>query len=478
MDIPLIIISSLSLIVSIVALIAVLTLLKKENVSTPVERDDRAINNLKTDIFNEFSRNRTENEVRAKAQRDELSQKLNETQEKLNNLTERNNQNMQNISFEINRQLGRINDELSKNRQESTESIIKLINQITRQLGEIRDLQVQTAQAQNQKIEESLEKIRVSNESKLDQMRTVVDEKLTSTLTQRLDSSFKTVSESLDNLYKALGEMNSMSSGITDSVSALNRVLTNVKSRGTWAEVQLKNILDQTIPNMYVENYAPKENSRERVEFAIKIPAQDGKKIIYLPLDSKFPMEDYSRVCSAADAGDAEALAKAKKDLENRVIAEAKDITKYISAGTTTPFAIMYLASEGLYAEIASSKNGLPEKLQSDYNIMIAGPTTITALLNSLAMGFKVAAMNEKADEIGKMLTAIKGQYGKFDGLLDTIKKKIDEAGKTLETAQKRNSLIHKKLKRFEELDSEASDAYLEITPENMLLEDPYFDED
>lgn len=461
MDLP-IILSIVSVCISVITLIVIFLLLKRipEDKSDDI---DSQIRNLKTDIFNEFSRNRTEEMARSKAQRDELSSKLSETQEKLNNLTERNSQIMQNISFEINRQLSKFNEEFSKNRQESTEGILKLTNEVTRQLGEIRDNSAQMSQAQNQKIDESLEKIRVSNEAKLDEMRNVVDEKLTNTLTQRLDSSFKTVSEQLEHLHKALGEMNAMSGGITDSVSALNRVLTNVKSRGTWAEVQLKGILDQTIPNMYVENYAPDPKSRERVEFAIKIPATDGGKPTYLPLDSKFPMEDYVRVCNAADVGDAEALAKAKKDLEGRVLSEARDIRKYISVPDTTPFAIMYLASEGLYAEIASSPNGLPERLQSEYNIMIAGPTTITALLNSLSMGFKVAAINEKANEVRRILTAIKGQYETFSNLLEKAKKKIDEAGRTLDNAQHRSSIIQKKLKAIEAVSTEESDAMLEI---------------
>ena len=470
MDFP-IILSIISTILSVMTLIVVLLVFKKTSSEDNNSNIESQISNMKTDIFNEFSRNRTEEMARANAQRDELSSKLAETQEKLNNLTERNNQNMQNISFEINRQLSRIIDEFSKNRQENSDGIMKLTNEVTRQLGEISEKQVQNSLSQNQKMEESLEKIRVSNEAKLDEMRNVVDEKLTNTLTQRLDSSFKTVSEQLEHLHKALGEMNAMSGGITDSVSALNRVLTNVKSRGTWAEVQLKGILDQTIPGMYVENYAPDEKSLKRVEFAIKIPSTDGTAPIFLPVDSKFPMEDYVRVCNAADVGDAEGLARAKKDLEARVLSEAKEIRKYIVVPKTTPFAIMYLASEGLYAEIASSPNGLPERLQSEYNIMIAGPTTITALLNSLSMGFKVAAINEKANEVRKILSAIKSQYDTFSGLLEKAKKKIEEAGKTLDTAQHRSSIIQKKLKDIETVSSAESDRLLEIQAVDALTE-------
>lgn len=480
MDIPLIIISSLSLIVSAAALIAVLVLLKKGNNGATDERDDRQLNNLKTDILNEFSRNRTEEAARDRAQREELAQKLNETQEKLNSISERTNQSIQNISFEINRQLGHINDELSKNRQQNSDSIIKLINEMKQQLGEIRELQTQTSQAQNQKIEEALEKIRVSNEQKLDEMRNVVDEKLTNTLTQRLDSSFKTVSEQLTNLYTALGEMKEMSGGITEHVSTLNKVLTNVKARGTWAEIQLKGILDQTIPvGMYVENYAPSAKSKDRVEFAIKIPSgENNSEIIYLPIDSKFPMEDYVRLCDATERADKELIEKARAELEARVISEAKDISKYINPPKTTPFAIMYLATEGLYAEIVSSPNSIVEKLQSKYNIMIAGPTTITALLNSLSMGFKIAAINEKSSEVKGILQAIKTQYTTFGNLLAKAKKKIDEAGNTIGDAQHRSNMIQKKLKSIDAIEIKESDELLEITPENMLLEESYSDDE
>ena len=312
--------------------------------------------------------------------------------------------------------------------------------------------------AMGDRISRSLFDIRESNEKKLDEMRQTVDEKLTSTLTTRLNSSFKTVSEQLENVYKSLGEMKTLSEGVTTNVTNLNRVLTNVKARGTWAEVQLEGILNQTIPNMYDKNVATNPNSLARVEFAVKIPSADGaadskEGIIYLPIDSKFPMEDYIRLCDAADAADAEGVAQARKALEDRVKLEAKAITQYINEPLTTPFAIMYLATEGLYAEIASSRSGLPERLQSEYNVMIAGPSTITALLNSLSMGFRAVAINEKAKEVRELLSITKSQYEIFGGVLEKARKKIDEAGRTLDDAQHRNSIIRKKLKSVEEIE-------------------------
>ncbi|MDY4699559.1 MAG: DNA recombination protein RmuC, partial [Oscillospiraceae bacterium] len=210
----------------------------------------------------------------------------------------------------------------------------------------------------------------------------------------------------------------------------------------------------------------------ERVEFAIRIPAGDGGADAYLPVDSKFPMEDYVRLCSAADSADAEEVAKARKALEDRVLSEAKLVTKYINVPATTPFAIMYLATEGLYAEIASSRTGIAERIQREYNIMIAGPTTITALLNSLSMGFRAVAINEKANEVRRLLSVAKAQYEKFGDVLDKAKKKIDEAGRTLVAAQDRNRIMAGKLKGIESMDAAEADAYLGIAEQTDGSED------
>lgn len=265
----------------------------------------------------------------------------------------------------------------------------------------------ENADKQTKMVSNAILSMQKSNEEKLELMRKTVDEKLTDTLNQRLNASFKTVSEQLSNVYKSLGEMKELSAGVTDNVKGLNRVLTNVKSRGTWAEVQLGNILDQTIPGMYETNVQTNPKYNGRVEFAVKIPNAEDDSITYLPLDSKFPLEDYARLSAAADAGDLESLEKAKKALETRIKDEAKLVKQYISAPETTPFAIMYLATEGLYAEITSSKTAIAEKLQAD-GIMIAGPSTITALLNSLSMGFRTMAINKKANEVWKTLGVAK----------------------------------------------------------------------
>ena len=309
------------------------------------------------------------------------------------------------------------------------------------------------SQKQMQITAESLERMQSSNEKKLEQMRKTVDEKLDETLTQRLNSSFETVSKQLTNVYKSLGEMKELSSNVTDSVGSLNRVLTNV-------------ILDQTIANMYETNVQTNPSYNGRVEFAVKIPNGDTDEITYLPIDSKFPMEDYARLTAASDEGDIEALANAKKALETRVKDEAKLIKQYICPPYTTPFAIMYLATEGLYAEIISSKTGIAESLQAQ-GIMIAGPSTVTALLNSLAMGFKTVAINKKANEVWKVLGAAKTQYEKFGVVLAKARKKVEEAGKTLEDAENRNRIIQKNLKSVESLSADKAEQILGLEFEN-----------
>lgn len=373
----------------------------------------------------------------------------------------------QRVNNEMDKNFVLISESISKIQSANYENILKLNKIITNNLNQMRDANASQNDRQTRATAEAILRMQESNEKKLDQMRATVDEKLNETLSSRLDSSFKTVSQQLENVYKSLGEMKELSNGVTSNVSSLNRILTNVKARGTWAEVQLEGILDQTIPNMYVRNFAPDPSNQRRVEFAVKFPSSEGKDI-YLPIDSKFPMEDYVRLCSAADGADPEAVKSARKALEERVLAEAKEITKYINIPVTTPFAILYLATEGLYAEISSSRSGIAEKIQSTYNIMIAGPTTITALLNSLSMGFKAIAINEKANEVRELLAVTKAQYEKFGAVLEKAGRKIEEAGRTLDDARKRNEIIQKKLKNIDAPDSSQADNLLGFESDNL----------
>lgn len=321
-----------------------------------------------------------------------------------------------------------------------------------RQQVKLLELVQSQSDSQTRRLGAFMAEMQKSNEQKLDQMRQTVDEKLTGTLNTRLNASFQTVSQQLESVYKSLGEMQKLSSGVTESVNGLNRVLTNVKSRGTWAEVQLGNILDQTVPGMYDTNVATNPKYNGRVEFAVRIPAADGSGHAWLPIDSKFPMEDYARLTAAAQAGDRQGMESAQKALEQRVRDEAKLVRQYISAPETTPFAVLYLATEGLYAQILGSRSGLAEKLQQQ-GILLAGPTTVTALLNALAMGFRTLAINRKATEVWQVLGAAKMQYEKFGDLLQKARKKVDEAGKVLDEADHRNHIIQKHLRRVETLD-------------------------
>lgn len=321
-----------------------------------------------------------------------------------------------------------------------------------RQQVKLLELVQNQSDSQTRRLGAFMAEMQKSNEQKLDQMRQTVDEKLTGTLNTRLNASFQTVSQQLESVYKSLGEMQKLSSGVTESVNGLNRVLTNVKSRGTWAEVQLGNILDQTVPGMYDTNVATNPKYNGRVEFAVRIPAADGSGHAWLPIDSKFPMEDYARLTAAAQAGDRQGMESAQKALEQRVRDEAKLVRQYISAPETTPFAVLYLATEGLYAQILGSRSGLAEKLQQQ-GILLAGPTTVTALLNALAMGFRTLAINRKATEVWQVLGAAKMQYDKFGDLLQKARKKVDEAGKVLDEADHRNDIIQKHLRRVETLD-------------------------
>lgn len=395
----------------------------------------------------------------AKSKGRDYSGEFKELSGKLENMNSNISTNLTANRQEVSASLDKMSEKLTNMTNQNYEQQIKMASSVTKTLNELREANVQDAERSSRKLDQSIKAMQESNEKKLEEMRVTVDEKLTSTLTTRLDSSFKTVSEQLQNVYKSLGEMKELSGGVTTNMQGLNRILTNVKARGTWAEVQLENILDQTIPNMFEKNFQPNPKSQARIEFAVKIPSGDSNdNVTYLPIDSKFPMEDYVRLTTAADNADQTLLDEARKALEARVKSEAKQITQYIHVPTTTPFAIMYLATEGLYAEIMSSRTGIAEKIQSEFNVMIAGPTTITALLNSLAMGFRTIAINKKADEVWKVLGAAKGQYDKFGVLLEKARKKVDEAGKVLDDAKDRNRIIQKNLRNVETLESDSNE--------------------
>lgn len=353
---------------------------------------------------------------------------------------------------------GYVADEFQRNRKETADSL-KDMNQLIR---EMQQMNARQSDKLNVTLTENVSKLQQSNEKKLEEMRLTVDEKLTDTLSKRLDSSFKVVGEQLKSVHESLGEMHKLAGSVGD----LQRVLTNVKSRGTWAEVQLGNILEQTLTKEQYECNVSTKNDTKRVEFAVKIPSRTEEgKFVWLPIDSKFPQEDYIRICDAAENADKAAMEAASKALEQTVKNQAKTISDlYIDVPKTTDFAIMFLATEGLYAEVLR-RPGLCEEIQNKYRVMICGPTTITAFLNTLRVGFRTIALDKKASEVWKVLGAVRTQYDKFELLLAKTKKKIDEAGSTIEDAQKRNGIIQKNLRSVELIDSAQADGILGISP-------------
>ncbi|MCQ2404727.1 MAG: DNA recombination protein RmuC, partial [Clostridia bacterium] len=364
-------------------------------------------------------------------------------------------------------------DDLHRETHDMRESIATLGRGFDTHQKELLKLQLdqqeqlhKTLNSQTDKVTETLtqsvEKLQAGNEKKLDEMRATVDEKLSETLSQRLDASFKTVSEQLQNVYKSMGEMKQLAG----DVNSLSRVLSNVKTRGTFAEVQLGNLLEQTLTaDQFERNVSPKNNGKT-VEYAVKIPSKDDDgSFVWLPIDSKFPQEDYLRIAEAAEAGDAVAVEAAAKSLETFIKDQAKKITDlYISVPKTTDFGILFLPTEGLYAEVLR-RPGLAETIQTKYRVMICGPTTLTAFLNTLSMGFRTLAINKRASEVWGVLGAVKQQYEKFGGILGKVRKKIDEAGNAIDEAQKRNNQIQSKLRRVETLpENENADAMLGLT--------------
>ena len=301
------------------------------------------------------------------------------------------------------------------------------------------------------------------NEKKLEEMRRTVDEKLQTTLEKRLGESFKLVSDQLESVQKGLGEMQSLASGVGD----LKRVLTNVKARGTWAEVQLGALLDEILaPGQYEKNVHVEPGSREMVEYAIKLPGPSSEPdtCVWLPIDSKLPQEDYMRIQDAAESGDHEAEARACDALCRAITLAAQDIhTKYVKPPHTTDFGIMFLATEGLYAEVVR-RPALVDDLQHRFRIVVAGPTTLAALLNSLRMGFQTLAIEQQAVEVWRVLGAVKTEFAKFGGVLEKVKRQLDTASRTIDETGRRTRAMQRKLRSVEELTQAESSQVLELT--------------
>lgn len=336
-----------------------------------------------------------------------------------------------------------VSEQMLSSSKIQTESLLRLQDSVTRTLTD------------------SIDRLQSSNEEKLDQIRGVVDEKLDKTLNERLDTNFKMVGDQLGLLYKSLGELQALSSGVSD----LNRTLANVKTRGVWGEVQLGRILEQTMTrSQYTVNVATKPNSDDRVEYAVLFPSQDGSgEQVYLPIDAKFPSDIYNKIIDAGENGDSRSMAAVTQELKVRILDEARTIRdKYLCPPRTTNYGIMFLPTEGLYAEVLRI-DGLTEKCQS-IGVIVAGPTTITAILNSLQAGFRNVALSRKSLEVMKLLEAVKTQFAKLDDEVERTQKKLSDATKSTDRLRHRTEIIQRRMRNITELDPKEAEKLLELS--------------
>ncbi len=362
-------------------------------------------------------------------------------------------------------------------REEVIASLRGIMEAITRTMAEIANLQksqlekmsveIGKLSESNEKkleavrvtVEEKLQSMQSDNAKQLEQMRQTVDEKLQGTLEKRLGESFKLVSERVELVHKGLGEMQSLATGVGD----LKKVLTNVKTRGTWGEVQLGAMLEQVLnPDQFAVNLATKDGG-ERVEYAIRLPGQgdDKEEVVWLPIDAKFPVEDYQRLLDAQERAEIDAVEQAGKQLENRVRACAGDIcSKYLNPPRTTDFGILFLPIEGLFAEVIR-RTGLTEVIQRECRVVIAGPTTLWSILNSLQMGFRTLAIQKRSSEVWNLLAAVKTEWTKYGDVLEAVEKKLHQATDTIEKARVRSRAVGRKLKDVQELPAGEADALL-----------------
>jgi DNA recombination protein RmuC len=438
---------------------------------------------LERNVREEIARNREESAGLARQSREELAASLKSVGDTLNhqlvNLTQANSQKLDTMREAVEQRLQRvqadsgqrleqmrlqISSDAKQMRDETTATLKQFNESLGVQLGKLGESNEKRMEALRSGVEDKLKAIQQDNTAKLEQMRQTVDEKLQGTLEKRLGESFKLVSDRLEQVYKGLGEMQVLASGVGD----LKKVLTNVKTRGTWGEVQLAALLEQVLtPEQYGTNIATKPGSNDRVEFAIRLPGRGDNhdEVVWLPIDAKFPVEDYQRLVEAQEAADPDAAEAASRQLETRIKQCAADIcNKYISAPATTDFGILFLPTEGLFAEVVR-RPGLADAVQRDCRVVIAGPTTLWSILNSLQMGFRTLAIQQRSSEVWKVLGAIKTEFGKYGDILAKVQKKLQEASNTIDDAQKRSRVIGRKLRDVQELPSGESQEVLLLGP-------------
>ncbi len=354
-----------------------------------------------------------------------------------------------------------VRDEIAKFREEMKTGAHQERAELTVSLKSFSDSVEQKMTAVGQLVDEKLKQIQEDNTRQLDRMRETVDEKLHSTLEKRLGEAFKQVSERLEQVHQGLGDMRNLAADVGD----LRKVLTNVKTRGTWGEVQLGALLEEILsPEQYAKNVKIKENSSELVEFAIKLPGKDDSPAdhVLIPVDAKFPVEDYQRLLDAQEKADTTAADDAVRQLEASIKKAAKDISqKYIAPPKTTDFGIMFLPAEGLYAEVIR-RTALVQMLQREYHIVITGPTTFAALLNSLQMGFRALAIQKRSSEVWKVLGEVKSAFGRFGDTLDAVHKRLEQAANSVDDARKKSKTIQNKLRAVEILPGASDESLLD----------------
>ncbi len=504
-------IEALLIILVILTIVNIVLIYKKEikvdiksqmkDVETSIAKFDSTLEKIEKSIKDEFQRNRTETNQTSRANRDELTKNLlsfeKQFSENINILNELLRQNFNNFGkhqTEINkqssdnikevkesvekslksirsdntRQIEEMRKTLSSFEKQSTENI-KLLNELLSQKfndfgkhqTEINKQASDNIKDIKESVEKNLKSIRSDNSKQLEEMRKTVDEKLQTTLEKRLSESFKQVSERLEQVHKGLGEMQNIATGVGD----LKKVLSNVKTRGILGEYQLANILEQILaPEQYGKNVATKKGSQANVEYAIKLPGKSNDEEVWMPIDSKFPLETYNILLSATEEGDVELIEKAQKQLLKTIESFAKDISrKYIDPPHTTDFGIMFLPVESLYAEVLRHP-GLFETLQRKYKITVTGPTTLSALLNSLQMGFRTLAVQKRSSEVWDILKAVKFEFNEFSCVLAKVHKQIDTASTTLEKLRTtRTNVLERKLRNVEIFSASEASEVLEL---------------
>lgn len=385
----------------------------------------------------------------------------------LRELREGNDQKLDEVEKNVSESLAAGATLLDKSLQAASTTQHAQIDALTQQMKELSEHNQVALERIRTSFDSSVKDLQASNEKKLEEMRKTVDEKLHDTLEKRLGESFKQVSDRLETVHKGLGEMQSLASGVGD----LKRVLTNVKVRGTWSEVQLGAILEQIlIPEQWDKNVSVREDSLERVEYAVRLPGSksDPNVCMWLPIDSKFPKEDYLRLQAAAEAGDAGAVQSATDALLRELRRAAKDIhEKYVNPPSTTDFAIMFLATEGLYSE-ALRQQAFVEELQHRYRVIIAGPTNLAAILSSLRMGFQTLAVEQRAAEVWRVLGAVKTEFGKFGTVLDRVKRQLATASRTIDETGTRSRVMERQLRSVEQLNPVEAAAVLTLPPATL----------